>query len=166
MVSIANIRAHLEQVLHLHESPHRTALAFAVGIFIAFSPTYGLHTLSVIFCAWAFRLNAVALMTGAFVNNPWTVVPILAATFWTGFHVMGMPEGAPVQWSQLTVEGLYVQIQTYGLPFFVGGTLLSLLGALLAYPAAYWAVTQARARRRARGTASGPVATQNPPELR
>lgn len=166
MVSIANIRAHLEQVLHLHESPHRTALAFAVGIFIAFSPTYGLHTISAVFCAWAFRLNAVALMTGAFVNNPWTVVPILAATFWTGFHIMGMPEGAPVQWSQLTLEGLYAQIQTYALPFFVGGTFLSLLGALLAYPVAYGIILQARTRRRALDADPDPVATQNPPELR
>lgn len=165
MVSIANLRTHLEQVLHLHESPHRTALAFAVGIFIAFSPTYGLHTISAVFCAWAFRLNVVALMAGAFVNNPWTVVPILAATFWTGFHVMGMPEGAPVQWNQLTLEGLYAQIQTYALPFFVGGTVLSLLGTVLAYPVAYWIVAQARTRRSA-GLAQGPVATQNPPELR
>nr|MBI3614185.1 DUF2062 domain-containing protein [Nitrospirota bacterium] len=162
---MANIRAHLEQVLHLHESPHRTALAFAVGIFIAFSPTYGLHTISAVFCAWAFRLNAVALMTGAFVNNPWTVVPILAATFWTGFHVMGVPEGAPVQWSQLTLEGLYAQIQTYALPFFVGGILLSLLVTLFAYPVAYWVIAQARARRSA-ALVQESVATPNPPELR
>ncbi len=165
MVTIADIRTRLEQVLHLHESPHRTALAFAVGIFIAFSPTYGLHTISAVFCAWAFRLNAVALMAGTFVNNPWTMVPILATTFWTGFHVMGMPEGMPVQWSQLTLEGLYAQIQTYALPFFVGGILLSLLGTLLAYPVAYWMIVQARARRSA-GLVREPVATQNPPELR
>ncbi len=165
MVSIANLRARIEQVLHLHESPHRTALAVAVGIGIAFSPTYGLHTISAVFCAWAFRLNAVALMTGAFVNNPWTLAPILAATFWTGFHIMGMPEGAPVQWSQLTLEGLYAQIQTYALPFFVGGTVLSLLGAVLAYPVAYRIVVHARARRSA-GLAQRPIATQNPPELR
>lgn len=166
MISVADIRARLEQVLHLHESPHRTALAFSVGIFIAFSPTYGLHTISAVFCAWAFRLNAVALMAGAFVNNPWTVVPILAATFWTGFHVMGVPEGAPVQWSQLTLEGLSAQIQTYALPFFVGGILLSLLGTLLAYPLAYWTIVYARSRRRAALPDPAPVATQNPPELR
>ncbi|MFB3071649.1 MAG: DUF2062 domain-containing protein, partial [Nitrospirales bacterium] len=51
MFSLASIRSQLTQVLHLQESPHRTALAFALGIFIAFSPTYGLHTLSAIFFA-------------------------------------------------------------------------------------------------------------------
>ncbi len=162
MGALANIRARLEQVLHLRESPHRTALAFAVGLFIAFSPTYGLHTLSALFCAWAFRLNVVALMAGAFVNNPWTVVPILVATFWTGFQVMGRPEGAPVEWSHLTLEGLYGQIQTYALPFFVGGLLLSLLASLLTYPLAYWLIVQARAGRQPRHKGTEPVASPNP----
>ena len=51
MLSLDQVRTALKQLLHLKESPHRTALAFAVGAFIAFSPTYGLHTLSVLFCA-------------------------------------------------------------------------------------------------------------------
>lgn len=166
MMSLASLRARLDQVLHLHESPQRTALAFAVGIFIAFSPTYGLHMLSVVFCVWAFRLNAVALMAGAFINNPWTVLPILAATFWTGFQLMGTQQGPPLRWDELTLDTLMGQIQVYGIPFFVGGTVLSLLGALLAYPLACWLITQARAKRKAAGHAPDPVATQNPPELR
>src|SRR5437763_1004449 len=80
VVSLARIGSQLSQILHLHESPHRTALAFAVGAFIAFSPTYGLHTLSVAFCTWAFRLNCVALLAGSLINNPWTVLPIVGAT--------------------------------------------------------------------------------------
>lgn len=166
MTALARLRAQLSHILHLNESPHRTALAFALGLFIAFSPTYGFHTISAVFLAWAFRLNAVALMAGAFVNNPWTVVPILAATFWTGFQIMGRPEGgAAFQWAHLTLEQLYAAIQLYGIPFFVGGLALSLVAALLAYPIAYWTVSRAQARRKASPDTSASVAGQNRPEL-
>lgn len=163
---LARLRAQLGHVLHLNESPHRTALAFALGLFIAFSPTYGFHTLSAIFLIWAFRLNAVALMAGAFVNNPWTVVPIIAATFWTGFQLMGRPEGnGTFQWDHLTLEQLYAQIQQYGVPFFVGGLILSLAAALIAYPVAYWIISRARARRRTSPDDPVSVAGRNRPEL-
>lgn len=148
MVSLARIGSKLGQILHLHESPHRTALAFSVGVFIAFSPTYGLHTLSVVFCTWAFRLNGVALLAGSLINNPWTVLPVVGATFWTGCQVLGYPEVAPFNWTDLSPVSLYEQIWPYALPFFVGGFLLSLLSATLCYPAAYLFISQYRTRRR------------------
>jgi len=132
--SLASIRSQLTQVLHLQESPHRTALAFALGIFIAFSPTYGLHTLSAIFFAWAFRLNFAAILLGNFVNNPWTTVPILGATMWTGFLLLGMPELPAISWDNLSTEALYEVVMPYLLPFTIGACTLSLLGALIAYP--------------------------------
>ena len=147
MVSIARIRSRLHDILHLHESPHRTALAFSVGVLIAFSPTYGLHTLQVLFCTWAFRLNFLALMAGAFINNPWTIVPILGATIWTGFLVLDMPEAAPFNWSDLSLMSLYHQLLPYLLPFFIGGVILSVGGMLIAYPIAYWLISKYRAQR-------------------
>lgn len=146
MVSIAEIRTHLTQILHLHESPHRTALAFATGVFIAFSPTYGLHTLSALFCAWAFRLNVVALMAGSFINNPWTVVPILGATLWTGVQLTGLPQVPPINWADLSALALYEQVMPYAVPFFLGGFVLSALGAAVGYPIAYRAIVIHRGR--------------------
>lgn len=148
MVSLARIRSYLTYVLHLHEPPHRTALAFAIGAFIAFSPTYGFHTLMVVFCAWAFRLNFVALMAGALINNPWTVVPILGATFWTGFKVLGFPQASSYVWEEFSLESLYEYVMPYAWPFLIGGFVLSLLGAVLSYPAAYVVVSRYRAHRR------------------
>lgn len=147
MISITQIRSRLNQILHLHESPHRTALAFAVGVFIAFSPSYGLHTLQVLFCTWAFRLNFLALMAGAFINNPWTIVPILGATIWTGFQVLDRPDIPPFNWSDLSLASLYHQVLPYLVPFFIGGMILSLIGTLIAYPVAYWVVSRYRAQR-------------------
>lgn len=146
MVTIGQVRSQLTRLLHLKESPHRTALAFAIGTFIAFSPTYGLHTLSVLFCAWAFRLNAVALMAGSLINNPWTLVPILGATLWTGVQVTGWPEVPSADWAHLSLTAFYEQIKPYAVPFFLGGFLLSAIGAAVSYPIAYLMITAHRRR--------------------
>ena len=146
MVTLAQIRSHLVTLLHLKESPHRTALAFAIGAFIAFSPTYGLHTLSALFCAWAFRLNVVALMAGALINNPWTIVPILGATLWTGVQLTGLPAVPSVDWADVSLMAFYEHIKPYAVPFFLGGFLLGAIGAALSYPIAYVTITLHRER--------------------
>lgn len=146
MLSLSSIRTQLTQVLHLEESPHRTALAFSLGVFIAFSPTYGLHTLSAIFLAWAFRLNFPALLLGNFVNNPWTTVPILGATMWTGFFILGMPDAPVFSWDNLSAEAIFEVAMPYILPFTLGACTLSLLGSLLAYPAGLLMISQYRKR--------------------
>ncbi len=143
---MTQVRPLLRQLLHLDEPPYRTALAFSVGVFIAFSPTYGLHTLSVVFCAWACRLNAVALLIGSLINNPWTVVPILGATFWTGFWLLGYPDTPPVSWDVPDLRSFYQQILPYAAPFFLGGLVLSFFGAAISYPIAYLILFQHRQR--------------------
>jgi uncharacterized protein (DUF2062 family) len=147
MPSLGQIRSSLKHLLHLKESPHRTALAFAVGTFIAFSPTYGLHTLSVLLCAWAFRLNVVALMAGSLINNPWTVVPILGATIWIGVQLTGLPEVPSANWADLSMMAFYEQVKPYAAPFVLGGFLLSAIGAAISYPIAYVAITAHRRQR-------------------
>lgn len=159
MPSLSHIRSSLRQLLHLKESPHRTALAFAIGTFIAFSPTYGFHTLSVFFCAWAFRLNAVALMAGSLINNPWTLVPILGATLWTGVQLTGLSHIPSANWADLSMMAFYEQIKPYAAPFLLGGFVLSAIGAVVSYPVAYMAITAQRSRRTQTGTEQLPPET-------
>lgn len=144
---MADVRSLFRQILHLHETPHRTALAFAVGVFIGFSPAYGLHMLLVGFCAWAFGLNLIALLAGAFLNNPWTLIPILGGTYWTGAVLLGVQEFPAFDWSDLTFMGIYHQVMPYAWPFFVGGMVLSIVGGLLSYPIAYTLLSKYRHRR-------------------
>jgi uncharacterized protein len=142
--TLARFQSTLRQVLHLRESPRRTALAFAVGVFLTFSPPYGLHMLIAAFCAWWFGLNYLAVFLGLSINNPWTLVPVLGFTFWIGSRLLGMPDPPPFDWSDLGFMALYHQVMPYALPFVLGSTILSLLGALLAYPAAYFFITKHR----------------------
>ena len=142
MISLTSIRTQLTKVLNIQESPHRTALAFAIGIFIAFSPTYGLHTLSAVFLAWAFRLNYAAILLGNFINNPWTTVPILGATMWTGFFILGMPDTPTFSWDNLSATVIMKVAIPYILPFALGACTLGLLCSLLAYPLALLMIAQ------------------------
>ena len=64
-------RRWLDQLLHTHDTPQRTAAAYAVGIFFGFSPMLGLHTVLGLAVAFAFNLNRVAVLLGIYSNLPW-----------------------------------------------------------------------------------------------
>ena len=134
MVSFQTVRNQLIQVLHLKESPQRTAIAFAIGVFIAFAPHYGFHTISVVFLAWAFRLNYLAMFMGAFINNPWTIAPILGLTLYIGFSFYGTNPASDVDFSDIHLDNVFELLAPYLFPFILGGCLLGLFGAVLAYP--------------------------------
>ena len=104
MIPLTVIKEKLRQILHLGDSPQRTAMAFAVGVLIAFSPTYGLHTASAFLFAWAFRLNFLAVMAGNLVNNPWTFLPIVAGSM--GVGLLLDPVGAPPNIDWVPVQSL------------------------------------------------------------
>jgi uncharacterized protein len=155
-----SFRALLRQVLHLQESPQRTALAFALGVFIAFSPAYGLHTAMVVLCTWLFGLNFLALLVGALINNPWTIIPILGVTYWTGALLLGRTDAPSFDWHDLSFSGIYDQVLPYAEPFVLGGFILSVLGALLSYPAAYFFLAKHRHERNLHATEPLPPSDQ------
>ena len=64
-------RRWLEQLLHTHDTPKRTAAAFALGVFFGFSPFLGLHTILGLAFAFLFNLNRVAVILGVYSNLPW-----------------------------------------------------------------------------------------------
>ncbi len=143
-MAIGSFRSLLRQVLHLQESPERTALAFAIGVAIAFCPFYGFHMALVGLSTWALRLNLIALLAGAFVNNPWTVVPILGATYWTGALILGRNDSPSFNWDDLSFQAIYQQVMPYAVPFILGGIILSVVTAVLAYPVTLYLVNKHR----------------------
>src|SRR5829696_5355775 len=71
MTPSPRLRRWLDQLLHTHDTPQRTAIAYAVGVFFGFSPVLGLHTVLGLVCAFAFNLNRVAVLLGIYSNLPW-----------------------------------------------------------------------------------------------
>ena len=69
------IRRWLGTLLHVADTPERTAAAFALGVFFGFSPFLGLHTIMALALAFALNLNRVATLLGVYSNLPWIIAP-------------------------------------------------------------------------------------------
>ena len=125
-------------LLHTGDTPHRTALAFGVGVFIAFSPFLGIHMWIALLIAILFRLNRVAILAGTYLNNPWTFAPMYLAGTSFGCFLLGRPfDGlSAIDWS-LHGRAFYRQVwhvlSRYGKPFLLGNTILGLMCAALGY---------------------------------
>ena len=71
----AAIRSWLDALLHIEDSPQRTAAAYALGVFFGFSPLLGLHTVLAVAFAFVLNLNRVAVLLGVYSNLPWIIGP-------------------------------------------------------------------------------------------
>ena len=138
-------RQSFRRLLAVDDPPERTALAFSIGVFIAFSPFLGLHTIMATAVAFAFRFNKIAIYTGTFINNPFlTLAPIIVASYALGALVMGrplaLPEGAldllkePRLLTAAYWRQLFDHLWDVVLPFSIGATILSVVCSLTAYP--------------------------------
>ena len=138
-------RAAFRRLLAIDDPPERTALAFSIGVFIAFSPFLGLHTILATAVAFIFRFNKVAIYTGTFINNPFlTLVPIIVGSYAVGAFFLGRPLKIPPEGVDLLKEPhlltgdyyrqLFVQSRHILEPFAVGGMILSVVCSVLAYP--------------------------------
>src|ERR1044072_9032178 len=95
-------RAAFRRLLAIDHPPERTALAFSIGVFIAFSPFLGLHTIMATAIAFLFRFNKIAIYTGTFLNNPFfTLVPIIIASYAIGAFILGRPLTIPEEGLEL-----------------------------------------------------------------
>jgi len=79
----------LRKLLNESRSPTRSALSFAVGVAISFSPLLGFHIFIALFAAFLFRLNKVEVALGTLVNNPWTVPFVYSSAVVLGSRLLG-----------------------------------------------------------------------------
>jgi uncharacterized protein (DUF2062 family) len=138
-------RANIRRLLVIDDPPERTALAFSIGVFIAFFPLLGLHAILATVIAFAFRFNKLAIYTGTFVNNPFlTLVPIILVSYGLGAVVIGRPLALPSESMELLKSPHLFTSDWWGnlfktsgnllWPYAIGGLLLSVICSLVAYP--------------------------------
>ena len=132
------LRRAFHAILHLQDTPHRIALAFGVGVFIAFSPLLGIHTGLALGLAFLFRLSRVAILAGAWTNNPWTLAPMFMAGTALGCGLLGVsPESLEsIDWSlhgRAFYAALWEGLRPLLVPFVVGNTVLGVIAGLLSY---------------------------------
>ena len=153
-------RSTFRRLLALDDPPERTALAFSIGVFIAFSPLLGLHTILATLVAFLFRFNKIAVYAGTFINNPFiTLVPIIILSYAIGAFLLGRPLRIPAEGLALLKDPHLLTGEYYRKlfreswdivwPFTIGATVLSFVCSLIAYP-----VTSSLLRARKRSKAN------------
>lgn len=136
MISIDKLKLQFKKILSLDAHPGHISAGFAVGVFISFTPLFGLHTPLAIALAFIFRLNKIACITGAWVNTPLTVVPILVASYNLG----GFLSGKPVK--ELTFTSLdWQSLQPYAKSILLGSSIIGFFAAVASYFICYWLIT-------------------------
>jgi len=152
----ALVRRWLDALLHIEDTPERTAAAFALGVFFGFSPFLGLHTLLGIAFAFVLNLNRVAVLLGVYSNLPWIIGPYYVfTTMWVGAKITGhrVPLRFARQFGALFEHSLFrsefwhqlgVLLRPLLLPYTVGSMIGAIALALIAYPLALAFVTSRR----------------------
>lgn len=139
----------------LPDAPHRIARGIFAGVFISFTPLFGLHFTGAAILAWIMRGNILASLMATFVGNPVTFPFIAAFGVEFGNYLLGRPgemapleifgafaqaggefwnnffafmSGNPVHWDSLHkfFFGVYW-------PYLVGGTIPGIIAGLIGY---------------------------------
>ena len=138
------IRRWLNALLHIQDTPERTAAAFALGVFFGFSPFLGFHTLMAVALAFLLNLNRVAVLLGVYSNLPWIIGAYYASATMLGAFILrtGLPPGfrdrlAALSELSIFQGGFWQELLRLLLPLLWPYTVGSTIGALLLAGAAY-----------------------------
>lgn len=175
------------RIRRIPDTPHRIALGIAIGVFVSFTPFFGIHVGAAVVFAWVLRANIVASVVGTFAGNPVTIPLIAPIALALGRKILGFgvtgrdPQRIQDAFGEF-FTGLWDSVLSlfgYGAsewykvgrfvedviwPYFVGGLLPGLVAAVASYyvtrpvVAAY----QTRRRKRMLGRAHERLARQAP----
>jgi uncharacterized protein (DUF2062 family) len=156
-----HLKGLIKKLLHIEDTPERTALAYAIGIFLGFSPFLGFHTLAGLAIAFLFGLNRVAILLGVWTNTPWWIVPFYMIATWVGMWITGFW----IDWAtlkeifQLGEDRGFMSSDFWShiasqwgllLSFVIGSLILCTLLSLVAYPLSLKWIKFYRSRRKER----------------
>jgi uncharacterized protein (DUF2062 family) len=141
-------RAH---ILHPELTAEQVAWSFALGFAIAWNPLMGTHTPMILILCFAFRkLHRPLMFLAAFINNPWTLVPMATVSAYLGNLLMGRGltlDLSNVHWQEIgwrsfsSMEGLkalHHMLKPVLMPYLVGGFAFALLALVSGYFGMRW----------------------------
>jgi uncharacterized protein len=135
----------IRSILKLDSHPGHISAGFAVGVFISFTPFFGLHSLLAITAAFFLRINKVTCLTGSWVNTPLTVVPVLMASYRLGEALLGRTP-QKIIFHDLSVSTTLDLLKSHGAPVLIGTSLIGFVTALISYALLYYLIVRFRRR--------------------
>lgn len=141
------IKKLIKTVLHMKGEPKKIAKAFAIGVFVAFFPIFGTHTIMALGVAWLLGLSPTVTLAATFINNPWTIAPLYGSSLYVGMILTGKSmSGLEIHWGELNSEVIWELAKTLFIPFSIGCILLGVIAAIISYFLALKAVVSYRNR--------------------
>lgn len=109
-------------------TPHEIALGVAIGIFVAFIPLFGTHTITAIALASLLRVNTLIVLLGTQISNPLTFPFQLFISAEVGSLIL---HGKLLE-IKFTHQ-MSALLSHYLLPIIIGGLVLGIVGAGVSY---------------------------------
>ncbi|WP_455477420.1 DUF2062 domain-containing protein [Bartonella sp. B41] len=148
-----------KRVLRISATPHKVALGFAIGIFLACSPLLGVHIILAVFFSWILRGNFAAAIIGTVFSNPLTFLLIIMADYKVGYLCLSLFsdmneislsqirilfDGLTLSNMSLLFKGTWSSIMR---PMILGGILLGFVFGSLSYISVYRAIARFQRKR-------------------
>ncbi len=129
----------IKMILTLDSHPGHISAGLAVGVFISFTPFYGLHLVLALLASFIFRLNKLTCITGTWVNNPFTVLPVTVFSYKLGRTLLGLPP------TRITIHGLdWHFVKAHAASLILGSSVLGFLAAVFSYFVCYYLIISFR----------------------
>ncbi|HWL95406.1 MAG TPA: DUF2062 domain-containing protein [Phycisphaerae bacterium] len=163
----------IDQIIGLHDTPHRIALGVFLGFVVGWSPTMGLQLPLYLIAAWTCRANRVSGIPVILLTNPLTAVPIYAVNWKVGAWFLDVFRKAPDsvaeshQMARLKAfvdefslanlfdgeywRNIWPTLKSLSVELIVGCLIVGVICGILGYGAAYYGVIAYRKRRNQSG---------------
>jgi len=139
------IRYFYLRLQRLQGDPRRLAWSMALGVFIGVTPTIPLHMILAFTLSSLFRLSRVTALMGSWISNPLTIPIFYYASFKLGQLLLfsGQSFSLPATLNLLEILRLGWRIN---LALQLGGVIMALPVAVIAYFITYWGILRYRMR--------------------
>jgi uncharacterized protein (DUF2062 family) len=143
LAGLAKLKTHIRKTMEEKGSERKIALGFAIGVFISFTPFLSLHTITAIAIGLLFRFNKVAIITGAWVNNHFSIPFVFYISYKLGVLVVG-GNPVPPSFEHFDIGILLEYFKYIGVPLIVGTTITGLIASVISYYIMYYAIQSVR----------------------
>ena len=132
------IREYYYLLLKKKENPERVARGIAIGVFVAFSPLLGFHTVMCIIFSLIFNASKTASILGSLICNPLTIPIIFFSEYEVGKYIMiSMRFQVNIieyhHFKHLTLYSLIELGKMIFIPTFIGSIVFGIIFGIAAY---------------------------------
>ncbi|MCG6911294.1 MAG: DUF2062 domain-containing protein [Deltaproteobacteria bacterium] len=134
----------LTHLRDLQGDPQYIAMGMAIGVFIAFTPTIPFHTVLALCLAFILKGSKPAAAIGVWLSNPVTIPVLYYGSFKIGRLLLRKP--LPYDVHLESIRALFGLGLDVTLAMLLGGAILGIIPAIIAYLATYRIIGNLRKR--------------------